>query len=78
MCLTDNNFVNLPAGDIVDKLLQEWQTKEAAGVTDDHGLYCFNGFLGEYKISASYQNRSVDTSLSLCRGDETRHLNIQL
>ncbi|KAK4284473.1 hypothetical protein QN277_001301 [Acacia crassicarpa] len=24
MCLTDNNFNNLPTGDVVDKLLQEW------------------------------------------------------
>lgn len=78
MCLTDNNFVNLPAGDVVDKLLQEWQTKETAGVTDDRGVYAFNGFLGEYKVSASYENRSVATTLSLSRGDETRHLNIQL
>ncbi|WMV38631.1 hypothetical protein MTR67_032016 [Solanum verrucosum] len=26
MCLTDTNFHNLPAGDIVDNLLKEWQT----------------------------------------------------
>lgn len=27
MCLTDNQFKNLPAGDVVDKLINEWRTK---------------------------------------------------
>nr|AWA45091.1 hypothetical protein SO96G07_000002 [Saccharum officinarum] len=31
MCLTDANFTNLPAGDVVDRLLGEWQTKEVLG-----------------------------------------------
>ncbi|GMN48706.1 hypothetical protein TIFTF001_017874 [Ficus carica] len=31
MCLTDNNFQNLPAGDVVDKLLKEWKTEEFRG-----------------------------------------------
>ncbi|KAA8536000.1 hypothetical protein F0562_028478 [Nyssa sinensis] len=78
MCLTDNNLHNLPAGDVVDKLLNEWQTGEEAGQTDDHGSYSFNGFLGEYKVMVSYGNRSANSTFSLCRGDETRHFSIQL
>ncbi|KAK4477219.1 hypothetical protein RD792_016433 [Penstemon davidsonii] len=46
MCLTDNNFNNLPAGDVVDSLLKEWQTAAVEGETDDHGAFTFNGFLG--------------------------------
>ncbi|XP_059428791.1 endo-1,4-beta-xylanase 5 isoform X1 [Corylus avellana] len=78
MCLTDNNFRNLPAGDVVDKLLKEWQTGEVKGETDEHGSYSFYGFLGEYKISVHYANRTAVSTLSLFQGDETRHYNIQL
>lgn len=78
MCLTDGDFHNLPSGDAVDRLLQEWETKQTGGVTDDHGLYSFDGFLGEYKVSVSYANKSTETAFSLDQGDETKHLNIQL
>ncbi|KAF5448964.1 hypothetical protein F2P56_029454 [Juglans regia] len=78
MCLTDNNFQNLPAGDVVDKLLKEWQTGEIEGETDEHGSYSFHGFLGEYQISVKYGNRTANSTISLCRGDETKHYNIQI
>ena len=78
MCLTDNNFQNLPAGDTVDKLLKEWQTGEVQGQTDEHGCYSFYGFLGEYKVNVKYNNRRVNSTFSLCGGDETKHYNIQL
>ncbi|PON57774.1 1,4-alpha-glucan-branching enzyme [Parasponia andersonii] len=77
MCLTDNNFQNLPAGDVVDNLLKEWQTGELEGVTDDHGSYSFYGFLGEYKVNVKYQNRAANSTFSLCQGEETRHFSIQ-
>ncbi|GMY05478.1 endo-1,4-beta-xylanase 5-like isoform X1 [Fagus crenata] len=78
MCLTDSNFQNLPAGDVVDKLLKEWQTGVVEGQTDDHGSYSFYGFLGEYQVSVTYGNRRANSTFSLSRGDETRHYNIQL
>ncbi|XP_020084000.1 uncharacterized protein LOC109707260 [Ananas comosus] len=78
MCLTDGDFNNLPAGNVVDKLLQEWETKETQGTTNDHGSYTFDGFLGEYKVSVSVENRSTEVTFSLGRSDETEHLNIQL
>ncbi|KAM3695580.1 hypothetical protein ACJW31_07G143600 [Castanea mollissima] len=78
MCLTDNNFQNLPAGDTVDKLLKEWQTGEVQGQTDEHGSYSFYGFLGEYKVNVKYNNRRVNSTFSLSGGDETKHYNIQL
>ncbi|KAG8644043.1 endo-1,4-beta-xylanase 5 isoform X2 [Manihot esculenta] len=78
MCLTDNNLKNLPAGDVVDKLLQEWKTGEQNGQTDDHGSYSFYGYLGEYRISVAYGNRTANSTFSLCRSDETKHFNIQL
>ncbi|KAJ4716006.1 Endo-1,4-beta-xylanase [Melia azedarach] len=78
MCLTDNNLQNLPAGDVVDKLLKEWQTGEVNGQTDDHGSYSFYGFLGEYKVSAKYGNRTINSTFSLCRGEETKHVTVRL
>lgn len=78
MCLTDVDMKNLPAGDVVDRLLKEWETKSLNGETDEHGLFSFNAFLGEYKVDVRYGNRSVLSSLSLFRGGETRHFNIQI
>ncbi|KAG8368111.1 hypothetical protein BUALT_Bualt15G0011200 [Buddleja alternifolia] len=79
MCLTDNNFNNLPAGEVVDRLLmKEWQTGVVEGETDDHGVLNFSGFLGEYKVTVSYSNRTANSTFSLCRGDETKHWNIHL
>lgn len=78
MCLTDNNFQNLPAGDVVDRLLKEWQTGEIEGETDEYGTYSFHGFLGEYQIPVKYGNRTANSTISLCRGIETKHYSIQL
>ncbi|XVE67137.1 hypothetical protein DITRI_Ditri08aG0136600 [Diplodiscus trichospermus] len=78
MCLTDENLNNLPAGDVVDNLLKEWQTREIEGQTDEHGSYSFYGFLGEYKVNVSYGNRTANSTFSLYRSDETKHFSIQL
>ncbi|GLT47384.1 hypothetical protein SLA2020_210860 [Shorea laevis] len=37
MCLTDNNFKNLPTGDVVDKLMHEWGINQAFEVSTDSG-----------------------------------------
>lgn len=78
MCLTDNNFHNLPAGEIVDKLLEEWQTGKVEGVTDQLGSFSFHGFLGEYTILVKYGDRTSNLSFSLTGGHETRYINVQL
>ncbi|KAJ3682588.1 hypothetical protein LUZ60_015161 [Juncus effusus] len=78
MCLTDWNLKNLPAGDTVDKLLIEWGGNQQTGPTDIHGSYSFLGFLGEYKVTVNYANRSSVATLSLPQGDETKHLNVQV
>lgn len=53
MCLTDNRFNNLPAGDVVDKLIAEWKSGDAAGETDADGFFRTRLFHGEYEISIS-------------------------
>ncbi|TXG64100.1 hypothetical protein EZV62_011094 [Acer yangbiense] len=39
MCLTDNNMNNLPTGDVVDKLLQEWGIRSLQATTDANGFF---------------------------------------
>lgn len=78
MCLTDSDFNNLAAGDTVDKLLKEWQTGILVGQSDEHGSYGFSGFLGEYKVTASYGTKTVDSTFSLSLGKEAKHFNMQL
>ncbi|ONL95889.1 Glycosyl hydrolase family 10 protein [Zea mays] len=78
MCLTDWNLSNLPTGDVVDRLLNEWRTLQAAGQTDAHGAYSFTGYLGEYVLTVSYNNRTTQSTFSLSPGDETRHINVQM
>ncbi|KAI3922649.1 hypothetical protein MKX01_006338 [Papaver californicum] len=78
MCLTDNDLRNLPTGDVVDKLLQEWNTGEISNQTDEYGSFSFYGFLGEYKVSVRYGDTISNSTFSLLKGDETKHFNIQL
>ncbi|RLN38680.1 endo-1,4-beta-xylanase A-like [Panicum miliaceum] len=69
MCLTDNNFRNLPTGDVVDKLIREWQTRAHAGVADADGYYEAELFHGDYKVTVSHPvaNATVVQSLTVDR-----------
>ncbi|CAI0470540.1 unnamed protein product [Linum tenue] len=54
MCLTDNNFRNLPTGDVVDKLLHEWgggREASVVGETDANGYLEASLFHGDYNVS---------------------------
>ncbi|CAI0445237.1 unnamed protein product [Linum tenue] len=78
MCLTDGNLNNLPAGDVVDKLLKEWYTGVQTGSSDQQGSFSFYGFLGEYSVKVEYSGRTVNSTLSLSKGDETKQLSIRV
>ncbi|EOA16340.1 hypothetical protein CARUB_v10004489mg [Capsella rubella] len=78
MCLTDDKFRNLPAGDVVDQKLVEWKTGGVKATTDDHGSLTFYGFLGEYSVGIVYQGKSVSTTFSLSRSPETKHVRLQI
>ncbi|GFP86777.1 endo-1 4-beta-xylanase 2 [Phtheirospermum japonicum] len=54
MCLVDNNFKNLPPGDVVDKLIKEWKTTDVKGVTDENGVFEHDVFLGEYTLTFTH------------------------
>lgn len=51
MCLTDNNFENLPTGDVVDKLLREWKTENLKGITNENGVCEHQVFHGDYFVT---------------------------
>ncbi|CAN1141517.1 Endo-1,4-beta-xylanase 5 [Linum perenne] len=53
MCLTDNNFKNLPTGYVVDKLLREW------GKTDENGYLETSLYHGDYNVLVTVGNSSV-------------------
>lgn len=78
MCLTDGNFSNLATGEAVDRLLKEWRSDDVEGRTDERGSYSFFGFLGEFKVTAEYGNKTAGATFSLSRGRETKHFSIQL
>ncbi|XP_024541658.1 uncharacterized protein LOC9657016 isoform X1 [Selaginella moellendorffii] len=65
MCLTDQNFKNLPAGNIVDVFLKNIRTVGLSGTTDHEGSFSFQGFHGEYEISVTHNRTSVIKRLAI-------------
>lgn len=79
MCLTDEKFQNLPTGDLIDNLLlKEWKTGTKRGKTNEFGSYSFRGFLGDYKVSVVYNHKVINSSFSLGRGVETKHITLHV
>ncbi|KAK9286308.1 hypothetical protein L1049_014698 [Liquidambar formosana] len=66
MCLTDNNFKNLPTGDVVDKLIQEWGGRGGlvVGTTDADGFFETSLFHGDYEVSSISHPAATNSSLS--------------
>ncbi|KAK1300285.1 hypothetical protein QJS10_CPB13g00523 [Acorus calamus] len=73
MCLTDNNFKNLPTGDVVDKLISEWKTHPITGVTDMDGVFEATLFHGDYDVLIEHPslNSSLAQSFQVSQ-DETQ------
>lgn len=63
MCLTDNNFRNLPTGNIVDKLLHEWGLNAfISGKTDANGFFETSLFHGDYEVKISHPLQANNVS----------------
>lgn len=79
MCLTDNAFNNLAAGDVVDRLLDDWTTR-LRGATDENGSFKFEGFLGDYDLAALYGTKNVSKTWTLRELDRdgVEHIFIQI
>ncbi|XP_027108856.2 endo-1,4-beta-xylanase 5 [Coffea arabica] len=54
MCLTDNNFRNLPTGDVVDKIIKELKHEDLIGTTDDEGHFETSLYHGDYEAIISH------------------------
>ncbi|XP_058068723.1 endo-1,4-beta-xylanase 5-like [Magnolia sinica] len=73
MCLTDNNFKNLPTGDVVDKLISEWKANKLVGTTDHDGFFEVPLFHGEYDVMI----RHPKTNFSMTKAMEVVPHNLQ-
>lgn len=77
MCLIDNNFNNLPPGNTVDKLLEEWKSTGISGFTDDSGTFRFSGFYGEYTVTVNHPPITATTTFKVSRpSEQPQHINL--
>ncbi|XP_026415817.1 uncharacterized protein LOC113311181 [Papaver somniferum] len=54
MCLTDENYNNLPTGVVVDKLIDEWKPQISEGLTDSNGEFKTLLFHGHYDVAINH------------------------
>lgn len=79
ICLTDNNFKNLPAGDLVDKLIQEWKTTNVQGFTNENGVYEQRVFHGEYTAIFSHPPTYLNVTKQFnVTNDKTEPLDVKI
>ncbi|XP_047321174.1 endo-1,4-beta-xylanase 5-like [Impatiens glandulifera] len=74
MCLTDDNFRNLPTGDVVDKIIWDWGKEPAVGPTDAEGYFEVGLFHGDYEVTVMHpdmKNGSVTKTIKVTSSDLT-------
>ena len=52
--LADENFKNTPAGDVVDKLIQEWGTGPNIATADGTGMVDISLHHGDYDVTVTH------------------------
>ncbi|KAJ9551984.1 hypothetical protein OSB04_016029 [Centaurea solstitialis] len=57
MCLTDNNFQNLPTGDVVDEIISQFFGAVVTATTDANGFYEASLVHGDYQLSFAHSDR---------------------
>ncbi|XP_039173977.1 endo-1,4-beta-xylanase 5-like isoform X2 [Eucalyptus grandis] len=67
--LTDMNFNNTLAGDVVDKLIQEWRSEDLEARADEEGFFSTTLLHGEYEITIT---DPISNSSSTSRFEVTR------
>ncbi|XP_042426046.1 endo-1,4-beta-xylanase 5-like [Zingiber officinale] len=78
MCLTDNNFKNLPAGDVVDKLIAEWKSGDVVGKTAADGSFRARLFHGDYEISISQSSGKSSSVQSFKVADSPHRIRLKI
>ncbi|KAL3814316.1 hypothetical protein ACJIZ3_015584 [Penstemon smallii] len=58
MCLTDNNFRNLPTGNVVDTYIRTF-TQGSDGITDPNGFFQTSLYHGQYEAKISHPNGRI-------------------
>ncbi len=64
MSLADTNWKNTPAGDVVDKLLGEWESVTMEVTADDTGFVDALLFHGDYSVTVQHPEANSSTTLS--------------
>lgn len=64
MPLADINFNNTPAGDVVDKLLGEWESEILEIKADDRGFVDALLSHGDYSVTVQHPEANSSTTLS--------------
>ncbi|OIW12854.1 hypothetical protein TanjilG_24787 [Lupinus angustifolius] len=76
--LTDKNFRNTAAGDVVDKLIEEWGTKPQKAIVDSTGFVEISLHHGDYDIIVTHPLTNSSKTLNLSVGksfpQETIHV----
>lgn len=52
--LADADFQNTPTGDIVDKLIHEWETGPQTAIADSRGIVDISLRHGDYEVTATH------------------------
>lgn len=83
MTLADYKFSNTPAGNLVDKLINEWKSGVQELTTDDSGLLEVSLFHGEYEVTVVHPATNSSTILSVdindkLPADESFHIHIHV
>ncbi|KAK2982320.1 hypothetical protein RJ640_009017, partial [Escallonia rubra] len=79
MCLTDTNFKNLPTGDVVDTLMNDWNRAILKGNTDECGVYEHQVIYGEHLVTVldPSTGKNVTSPLNVTR-DNSEALDVKI
>ncbi|KAL3515369.1 hypothetical protein ACH5RR_022271 [Cinchona calisaya] len=65
MCLTDNNFRNLPTGNVVDRIIRKFEHEGLIVTTDDQGYFETSLFHGDYEAKISHPAVTSSSSVAI-------------
>ncbi|KAJ8542008.1 hypothetical protein K7X08_016874 [Anisodus acutangulus] len=83
MCLTDNDFKNLPTGNVVDNLMREWSHHGLIGITNENGYFETSLYHGDYEVTikhpaAARNNKSFAHRINVAKGKKSSTLVMKL
>lgn len=81
MCLTDNDFKNLPTGDVVDDFISHLKPQELIGTTNHNGYFETSLYHGDYEViikHSSIKDQSFSQKINVAqnKGSSTLMMNL--